>query len=154
MPSYKFGIRDPREFVAGLFFLICGLAIFAMARAYPAGTLLSMGPGFYPTALSLILMLVGAVVLGRSLLISGPPFPPLALGVLALVVIPIAAFGYVVERTGLVATTLALVTLARLAGSDRRPLEIVILGVALAAFMTLVFVYGLHLPFAIWPRWS
>lgn len=154
MRSWKLAIRDQRDFAAGLFFLTCGIAIFWMARAYPAGTLLNMGPGFFPTALSLILIAVGVAVLGRSLLVEGERFPPLAFGVLALVVIPIAAFGWVVERAGLVVTTLALVALVRIAGSDRRPLEILILGIVLAAFMALVFVYGLHLPFDIWPRFS
>jgi len=154
MRSWKFGVRDQRDFAAGLFFLICGIAIFWMSRQYPSGTLLNMGPGFFPTALSIILILVGVAVLGRSLLVAGERFPPLAFGVLALVVTPIAAFGWVVERAGLVLTTLALVALVRLAGGDRRPLEILILGLVLAAFMAVVFVYGLHLPFDIWPRTS
>lgn len=151
MRSLKLRVREPRDFAAGIFFLLCGVAIFWMARQYPTGTLLDMGPGFFPTALSIILILVGAGVLARSLLVDGEPFPPLAFGVLALVVIPIAAFGWAVEHAGLVLTTLGLVTLVRIAGSDRRPLEILILGLVLAAFMAGVFIYGLHLPFGLWP---
>jgi hypothetical protein len=59
-----------RDFYAGGLMILLGLGIALKGTTYRAGTLMHMGPGFLPTALGVILVLVGiaigAVALGPT----------------------------------------------------------------------------------------
>jgi len=48
-----------RDFYAGGLMLLIGLGIALKGATYRAGTLMHMGPGFLPTALGILLVLLG-----------------------------------------------------------------------------------------------
>jgi hypothetical protein len=52
-------IDGKRDFYAGGLMMLIGLGAVAMARGYRMGTLTDMGPGFFPTVLGAMLVLVG-----------------------------------------------------------------------------------------------
>jgi len=56
-----------RDFYAGGLMLLLGLGIALKGTAYRAGTLMHMGPGFLPTALGVILVLLGIAIAAASL---------------------------------------------------------------------------------------
>jgi putative Ca2+/H+ antiporter (TMEM165/GDT1 family) len=56
-----------RDFYAGGLMLLLGLAIALKGTTYRAGTLMHMGPGFLPTALGILLMVLGIAIAGASL---------------------------------------------------------------------------------------
>ena len=62
------------------------------------------------------------------------------------------AFGYLLKPLGIVVTTIILIFGAALAGHEFKFKEIAILAVALAIFSAGAFVYGLGLPFPVWPE--
>ncbi len=56
-----------RDFYAGGLMILLGLGIALKGSSYRAGTLMHMGPGFMPTALGIILVLVGIAIAAASL---------------------------------------------------------------------------------------
>jgi Tripartite tricarboxylate transporter TctB family len=56
-----------RDFYAGGLMLLLGLGIALKGSNYRGGTLMHMGPGFLPTALGIILALVGIAIAAASL---------------------------------------------------------------------------------------
>ena len=52
-------LRNPRDFWAGLIFLVVGVGAAVIARDYPMGTGGRMGPGYFPFVLSSLLALLG-----------------------------------------------------------------------------------------------
>jgi heme A synthase len=71
-------VRDligKRDFYAGGLMILIGLGIALKGTTYRAGTLMHMGPGFMPTALGVILVLVGIAIAAASLSPSEPGSP-------------------------------------------------------------------------------
>jgi hypothetical protein len=56
-----------RDFYAGGLMLLLGLGIALKGASYRAGTLMHMGPGFLPTALGVILVLLGIAIAAAGL---------------------------------------------------------------------------------------
>jgi hypothetical protein len=63
----KLEIRNNKDFWAGMMFLGTGAGAMLMARHYPFGSTLRMGPGYFPVILSGILILFGIYVTARGL---------------------------------------------------------------------------------------
>jgi hypothetical protein len=56
-----------RDFYAGGLMILLGLGVALKGTTYRAGTLMHMGPGFLPTALGIILVLVGIAIAAVAL---------------------------------------------------------------------------------------
>jgi hypothetical protein len=68
-PSHSL-VRDllaKRDFYAGGLMLLLGLGIALKGSTYRAGTLMHMGPGFLPTALGIVLVLIGIAIAAAAL---------------------------------------------------------------------------------------
>src|SRR5580700_10571510 len=80
LPSSASPLRDlvrKRDFYAGGLMILLGLGIALKGATYRAGTLMHMGPGFLPTALGVILVLLGIAIAIAGL---GPAEPGSAHG--------------------------------------------------------------------------
>lgn len=146
-------IRDPRDFWAGVLFIGAGAAAIVFALGHPFGTTAAMGPGYFPTVLGSLLIVLGVIVAGRSL---RPSKALVAMGAarmrpLVLVLASVVAFGVTLPRLGLVIASMLLVVVSRAAAPGFRTVEVVVFGAALTVFCTAVFVWGLKMPMALWP---
>ena len=56
-----------RDFYAGGLMMLLGLGVALKGSSYRAGTLMHMGPGFMPTALGIILVLLGIAIAAAAL---------------------------------------------------------------------------------------
>jgi hypothetical protein len=56
-----------RDFYAGGLMVLFGLAVAIQGPSYKTGTLMHMGPGFLPTVLGVLLVILGIVIAGASL---------------------------------------------------------------------------------------
>ena len=68
-PSHSL-LRDlvrKRDFYAGGLMVLLGLGVALKGTTYRAGTLMHMGPGFLPTALGIILVLIGIAIAAVAL---------------------------------------------------------------------------------------
>ena len=68
-PSHSL-LRDlvrKRDFYAGGLIVLLGLGVALKGTTYRAGTLMHMGPGFLPTALGIIMVLIGVAIAAVAL---------------------------------------------------------------------------------------
>ena len=132
---------------------LIGLGGFALGYGwrYAFGTAARMGPGFYPRLVSLALIAIGAALVVRSLVRHADELGTIELRPVALVLLSTVLFAFLFERAGLVASTVLLTVLARLADEDFRPAEVLLLCLGLVLFSSAVFWYGLALPFRLLP---
>jgi hypothetical protein len=144
-------IRAPKDFWSGLMFIAFAAVALAAARDYSLGTAVRMGPGYFPLLLGGVLALLGAVLVVRSVMIDGEPVGPLHVVPLAVVVLGVTLFGWLLPILGLAAALAVAVLVSAAASRESRPLEAAGLAVVLAAFSVAVFVYGLRLPLPVWP---
>ena len=135
--------------------LFGGLGLFAAVYAsihYQVGSALRMGPGYFPIGVGGLVALLGLVLVARSLRAPGARLVLPRLRPVALVLGAGVAFGYLLKPLGLVLATAMLVIVAAAGGHEFRWREALPLALALAAFAVGVFVYGLELPFPLWPE--
>jgi hypothetical protein len=60
-------LRHKRDFYAGGLMVLIGLVMALKGPGYRLGTLMHMGPGFMPTALGVILVLLGIVIAAAAI---------------------------------------------------------------------------------------
>jgi len=139
--------RQSKDFLAGLLFaLIGGFAVF-VARGYPFGTAMRMGPGYFPTVLGGILILFGAYLIWRGLRRPEPVAGGWGWRPLVLVTLSMLLFGFIVTRLGLIPALVAMFFVCALGGREFRLREVLVLTVVMSAFAVALFIYGLKLPF-------
>jgi hypothetical protein len=145
-------IRNPTDFWTGLLFGGFGLfvALYA-ALNYKLGSAVRMGPGYFPTWIGGLVALLGLVLLVRSLRFDGPRLPRVEVRPIVFILGASVAFGYLLKPLGLVIATVLLVIASAFGGHEFRWREAIALAAGLALFSYGVFVYGLGLPFPLWP---
>jgi uncharacterized membrane protein len=140
-------LRNNRDFIAGLLFVVLGGLAIALARDYPFGTTMRMGPGYFPTVLGAILLLFGVYVLARGLRSGDKVKGEWGWKPLALITVSIVLFGFLLDRAGLIPATIATLFVAAAAGREFRGKEVILLAVVMTAFSVAVFSWGLKLPY-------
>lgn len=145
-------IRAAKDFWSGLMFIAFAVVAIVESRGYSLGTATRMGPSFFPTALGVLLGGLGLFIMLRSLAIDGEPVGRVAVLPLTVLISSVVLFGVLIERVGLVVALSTVTILAAFAGRDVRPLETVILTVAVTGLVVVLFVVGLGLDLPVWPR--
>ena len=136
----------------GLLFLAFGGVFGLTSLSYRLGSIDRMGSGYFPLTVSVLITVIGLILIARAVVAGGVPKlrhlrRPRAL---ALVLASSIAFGLLISRTGLVVAVLATVLLARLADSEGRIVESLVLAVVISVIAVLIFVVGLKLPLNTW----
>lgn len=144
-------IRSPKDACAGLFFLLVGIAGYALIWDLPMGAAVRMGPGYIPKSLSCIMMGFGLLVGGRSFIIDGEALEGWKLRPLLIIPLSILLFGFLIDGAGLVVAAIALMLVSTLAGREVFWRETVIFAVCMAAGTAVVFHAILGLPMRVWP---
>jgi hypothetical protein len=146
-------IRNPQDFGAAVvFFLIGGTGLF-FANDLAFGTTARMGPGYFPTLLSVLILLIGVIVGVKALSVDGPAIGRIPLRAIAVIVLCVVGFGYLIERLGLAITAAALVLVAGYARRGASLKETIPLALGMSIFVIGVFVYALSQPLPVlWSR--
>ena len=116
-------IKSQRDFWAGAMFLAIGLAFAWASTRYPFGSSAEPGPGYFPFGLGVLLALLGAVELFKSLAIEsegGDPVGTIGWKSLVIVVASVALFGYTLPRLGLFIALPLLVVMVSVANDQHR----------------------------------
>ena len=147
-------IKDRSDFAAGLVFVAVGLVYGRLSLDMSLGTALRMGPGYFPFVLCCLLVLLGLAILGRSFLAqANGRFGDVPWRALVMIPLAIAFFGLFIMRLGLLPTVFVTALIGSLS-SSQVPLKAALpVSLALAAFCTLVFAYGVALPIPIFGSW-
>ncbi|MDR2112497.1 MAG: tripartite tricarboxylate transporter TctB family protein [Candidatus Accumulibacter sp.] len=141
-----------KDTLAGIVFVLFGTLAFLIAQRYPAGTLLDMGPGYFPRALSALLVLLGLGIMARGLRTGGAALATWAFRPLLILTLSMVLFGLLVERIGLVPAMVILIFTSSAAGREFRLREVAVLTALMCLFSVAVFVWGLgmHFPLFAW----
>jgi hypothetical protein len=147
-------VKSPKDFWTGVIYMGFGAFAFWIARDYSFGTASRMGPGYFPSVLSGLLMLFGALALLRGIRKEGPPLGVFAWKAAAIVLIATAAFGFLLARAGLVIALIVLILGSASASAKFRfEWKAALAAIGLITFCVLVFLKGLGLPIPLLGSW-
>jgi len=147
-------IKSPKDFWTGVLYLAFGAATLWIAREYPIGTAGRMGPGYFPTALSLLLMGLGVYILARGLTRQGDPLGGFAWRGALLVVGATVAFGLLLETAGVIIALVVLICGSALASVKTKfDWKSILIAAGLIVFCVLVFVKGLGVTMPLFGSW-
>lgn len=114
----------------------------------PQGTALEMGPGYFPRQVAWLALVVGLLLVLRSLRRDGPPLLRLRWRPLLATVCAVLVFGWSVGQLGLLITAPITLIIASLGAARPSLLRLALLVVLVTAGASLVFVQllGLTIP--------
>ena len=143
----KFDWRNNRDFFAGMLYILTGVVGMWIARDYPFGSALRMGPGYFPTVLGGIM-----IAFGFAVLLMGVKNNEKIKGnwsIRAMIVLPLSAvlFGILMEEVGFIPALAVLIPVAAASGREFKWLEVVLLTIGLIILSLCIFIWGLGLPY-------
>jgi hypothetical protein len=143
----KFDWRYNRDFFAGLFYIFLGAMGMWMARDYPFGSALRMGPGYFPSVLGGMMIAFGVAVMLMGIKNNEKIKPGFSWR--ALIVLPVATvvFGVAMEEAGFIPALLLLIPVSAAASKEFKWLEVLLLTIGLTIMSLAVFIWGLGLPY-------
>ncbi len=146
-------IAHPRDFWAGVMFLVLGAGFAGVALNYQLGTAARMGPGYFPFFLGLLLAFLGlAIALAATRARNpGPGVEKFHWMPLFWVLMPVVAFGLLLKVIGMVLGGVMVVVVSSIASKEFRWKPVLALALGLAVFCSLAFVGGLKLPIPLCP---
>lgn len=149
-------IKNPKDFWSGLMFVALGGGFAWGALAYALGSSARPGPGYFPLGLGAILVLLGGVLLAKSLVLESlhGQIGPWRLRPLWWIVSALIAFAWLLPRVGLLLSLPLLVVMASRASDEFRWPGALLAAGGLTALSYGVFVVGLSLPIPVWPLGS
>jgi hypothetical protein len=146
-------IRNVKDFWTGIIYIVFGTAALVIARDYSLGTALKMGPAYFPSILSVLLIVIGGISLVRSLIKPGSPFGSFTFKGVLLVIAATFIFGLTVKGAGLIIALPALVIISSLASDKFSWRYSLLFAAGLTLFCVLIFVKGLGIPLPILGSW-
>ena len=138
---------NTKDFWAGLMLIAAGVAAVVIARDYPFGSTLRMGPGYFPAILGAIIALFGVYFVTKGLRGGQVMEPNWSLRALIMLPLSLVLCGVLIERAGLVPALIILIFGSAAAGREFKPKEVALLTVALTILCLAIFIWGLGLPY-------
>src|SRR6202049_3462606 len=149
MPKW---IRGPQDFVGGL--ALIAIAVFALWASSDLQGMhgFSFGAGTAPRMFAVLLFGLGLAVMVVGFVGGGPHLATYAWRGPLFVSLSILSFAVTIRPLGLVVSAFVTFMVAALGTHETRWKETIIVGIALTAFCSFLFPYGLGLPMQLWPR--
>jgi hypothetical protein len=148
-------LMGKRDFYAGGLMVLLGLGIALKGTSYRAGTLMHMGPGFLPTALGVLLVLLGITIAVAGMSPSTDqedqnllPAEPQWWAWFCILMSPIC-FIFFGRYFGMIPATFSCVLIAALGDKNATWLGSVILAAVITVFGVALFSYFLQVPMPI-----
>ena len=140
--------RTNKDLWAGLMYIGTGAVGMWIAKDYPFGSALRMGPGYFPSVLGGIMVVMGIYVLALGLRKNHEKIEG-NLSLRALIVLPVSmvVFGILMEEAGFIPAMAALIPVSAAAGRDFKWLEVVALTIGLTILCAAGFIFALGLPY-------
>ena len=155
-------IKSQKDFFSGLMFTVVGAAFGYGATSYTIGSGARMGPGYFPLLLGVILALLGAVILFKSLVVEttdGEPLGAWAWKPLFYIIAGNLLFGILLgglpsigfPAMGLIVAIFGTTIVVSMAGDQFKFTETVVLSIILSLMSYAAFIMLLKLQFPVWP---
>ncbi|HEU4343320.1 MAG TPA: tripartite tricarboxylate transporter TctB family protein [Candidatus Binatia bacterium] len=136
-----------KDFWAGITFIGTGVASIFIARGYPFGSTMRMGPGYFPTMLGAILVLFGIYVVVIGLRRGEKITVRCSLRSLIVLPLSVVAFGVLMTHAGFIPALAVLIFGSAAAGREFKFVEVLLLTLILTGLSVVVFIWGLGLPY-------
>lgn len=150
-------IKSQKDFWSGLMFIVTGAGFAWGALEYSFGTSARPGPAYFPFGLGILLAILGALVLLKSLTIEvegGDRIGKWAFRPLVLLCVSVVLFGYALPRLGMAISLPLLIVVSALASTEFRWRDAVVNVVVLTVGSWLIFIVGLKLTVPLWPAFA
>ena len=148
-------LQRPRDVVGGVVIMAIGTGFLLVGQELDFGTSFRMGPGYFPTILSIILILMGAAL---ALLALRQPAEEHGFGGIpwrgvVLVIGGTIFFGFALRSLGFIPVLFLLVFATAWASNYARWRTVLPLALGMTLFCWLVFIRGLGLPLPLFGPW-
>jgi hypothetical protein len=138
--------QGPKDILAGLTFVGFGLAFAVLATGYEVGTLVRMGPGFFPLVLGGLLVLLGGVIVAKAFLDGeGEALGAIPWRALGLILGAVLFFAITVRGLGLVPATFVTALMSAFASRRTGVVAALLITVGLTVLCIVIFVGALSL---------
>jgi hypothetical protein len=146
-------IKSKKDLYAGLMFIAFGIGFAWVAGNYPMGSAVRMGPAYFPTILGWLLASLGLIILIRGVTVPDVAPTRTQWNTLFWILGSVVLFGWLVEwlKMGFVPAVFATVLFCAYGGYEFRWKESIIEAVVLVVVCWAAFVWGLGLPFRLFP---
>ena len=155
-------IKSQKDFFSGLMFTAVGVAFAWGATKYSLGTGARMGPGYFPTMLGVLMVVLGGVITFKAMVVEtedGDKVGTWAWKPLLFIIAANLLFGLMLgglpsikfPAFGLIVGIYVLTFVASLAGEEFKFKEVAVLATILAIMSYLAFIVLLKLQFPVWP---
>lgn len=148
-------IKSEKDFWSGLMFIVIGIGFAIGALQYTFGSSARPGPGYFPFGLGLLMAILGALVLFKSLTVEtegGDKVGGFAWRPLLILVGSVTLFGFTLPWLGMFIALPVLVLSSALAGDEFHFGEALINAAVLTAGSWCIFIWGLNLVIPLWPK--
>lgn len=147
-------IVNQKDFWAGIMFMIFGAFFSIYGTEYTFGTAAKMGPGYFPTALGVILIGVGVLL---CVIAVHPKVTPSKVDrfnfyMVAHVIGGVILFGVLLPTMGLTVALFVMLVVASHASHEFKWKGALVTTAFLILLSFAIFVWGLALQFPIWPK--
>jgi uncharacterized membrane protein len=139
--------RNSKDIWAGLMLIGIGGAAMLIARNYPFGTALRMGPGYFPIILGALLIVFGLAILAYGLRSRERIAGSWSLRALIILPLSLVLFGVLMEHAGFIPAMMVLIFGSATASTEFKFVEILLFSIGLTVLSVIVFVWALGLPY-------
>lgn len=136
-------VRSPQDLGAAIVFIVIGLAGLYLGKDLSFGTASQMGPGFFPTWLNFLIIVIGVGVGVKALAVEGPPIERFQVRPILFIVAAIVVFGFLIQAVGLALSAALMTIFAAYARRGVKVTETILLAAGLAVFSVILFIYAL-----------
>lgn len=143
-------IRSQEDFWSGLMFIGFGVAAIIISRDYPMGSASRMGPGYFPTMIGAMLIVIGAIIAAISFRTQGVGIGTWPWRAIMLMSFAFMLFAWGMEHIGFIPSLALLIVVSSFSTPHYRWKEILLEAVVMIAGSWAVFIYGLELPYTLW----
>jgi putative tricarboxylic transport membrane protein len=137
--------------LTGVFLILVALLAFYLAWPLSSTTEVGLGPGYVPKMFAIMLLALGALLIGDGFVEEGEAPERWHWRPLVLVLGSVAFFALTIERMGLVVALTGLVLISCAANRETKFYEAVALAIGSVVVSALLFVKALGLSIPMWP---
>jgi putative tricarboxylic transport membrane protein len=145
-------VQNPQDVYGGMALILLSLIAFVASNDLPGMRGFAFGPGTAPRLFAFALGILALGVTIGGLLTSGPEVSGYKIRGVIFIIGSILAFAASIRPLGLVIASFSCMVICAAAAEDVKWRETVIVAAVVTAFCSVLFPYGLALPFQLWPR--
>jgi putative tricarboxylic transport membrane protein len=145
-------VKNPQDVYGGLALILLSLVAFVASNDLPGMRGFAFGPGTAPRLFAGTLGVLALGVVVGGLITAGPHITGYKIRGVVFIIGSILAFAATIRPLGLVIASFATMVICAAAAEDVRWRETLIVAIVVTTFCSILFPYGLALPFQLWPR--